>query len=352
MKTNKTLQDALDSGKSYNLNLIKFIAAISVIFSHSFGVCYGGIDLLSDYTAKSGMSITIGGVAVAIFLFVSGLFVSKSLDKCHSGKVYFGSRFFRIFPLLIVILLISVFIMGPLVTNVSLWEYFTSVQTYQYLLYIFMIPVYSITGVFTSNPSSLVNGALWTLILEVICYVCLYIAYRLHFFRKKNALLILCGIIVVSFILSFDLIPFISALNGYIRPFLLFFIGMIFYVFRDRIVLNYWGGCLSILIIVVSFICGYGNIGLLIGLPYVICWISYTNCQCSERLARLGNYSYGIYLVGYPIQQILRLNFVDITPVMNTLLAAVLAFLFAVLLNRLIEEPSIHYFNKKWRKQI
>ena len=57
---------------------MKFIAAILVIFSHSFRISWNTINPLDTFT---GGQISFGGVAVALFLFASGFYVSKGLFR-------------------------------------------------------------------------------------------------------------------------------------------------------------------------------------------------------------------------------------------------------------------------------
>ena len=65
-----------------------------------------------------------------------------------------------------------------------------------------MIPRYTLPGVFENNLfPSIVNGSLWTLILEVICYVLLYITYKLKILEKNklkkiNIIMYICIIII------------------------------------------------------------------------------------------------------------------------------------------------------------
>lgn len=118
-----------------------------------------------------------GSLTVVIFLFSSGLLVTKSLAN-SSTKEYAKKRFVRIYPCFLLVLFGAAFIMGPLVTSCIVSEYFTSAQTYQYLRYAILLPVYELPGVFVQNPIRLVNGSLWTIILECICYVGIWIAFK------------------------------------------------------------------------------------------------------------------------------------------------------------------------------
>ena len=78
----RTIRDCIDK-KSNNLNLIKFIAAILVIFSHSFRISRNTMDPLDSFTDGQ---ISFGGVAVALFLFASGFYVTKGLFNIIYNK--------------------------------------------------------------------------------------------------------------------------------------------------------------------------------------------------------------------------------------------------------------------------
>lgn len=335
--------------RSDNLNLIKFIAAILVIYSHSFTITLGvNKDWLNQV---SNGELSFGGLAVAIFLFSSGLFVTKSLMEKRDDKRYIWGRIIRIFPLLIFVVFITAFIIGPIVTSMSLSQYFSSVQTYRYLLYSVLIPSYQLPGVFTNNPISLVNGSLWTLILECICYAGLFFAYKMNWltqdFIKKIGILFQLLFIIIFLGKIRGLYPYF----GYIRPFMLFVMGVLYYVFKDKIILRMDIGILAIIGLVISLFAGYVSAGVILFLPYIIFILSYGIFPFGKNLGKLGNYSYAMYLVAFPIQQIMYLCGAGRTPLNNTLCSIILSFVVAVILYYLIEKPVNTYYIKLMNNQ-
>lgn len=94
----------------------------------------------------------------------------------HSGSLlqYAWKRFLRIQPLLIVVCLLSIFIIGPLFSNLNTASYFSNATTYTYLRNIFPATgiQFGLPGVFEHNlKENGVNGSLWTLIIEERLYV-------------------------------------------------------------------------------------------------------------------------------------------------------------------------------------
>jgi peptidoglycan/LPS O-acetylase OafA/YrhL len=154
------------SGRSNNFDFLRFLAATLVIFSHSFSfsTASGWEPLL---TLTRGQS-TLGGVGLGIFFVVSGFLVTQSFENSRSIARFLKARVLRIFPALAVVVCLSVFLLGPLLTSLSLGAYLSNSATYNYLSQLLLDPShYSLPGVFGSNvQGSLFNGPLWTLSFE------------------------------------------------------------------------------------------------------------------------------------------------------------------------------------------
>ncbi len=150
-----------------------------VILGHTIAI-NGDSKLWVDPISKIAGYTYSGSIAVKIFFFISGLVVTNSLIKKRNPISYILSRIFRIMPALIMVLFCSAFVIGPLLTNLSIKEYFNSSQTYRYVINNLMFrPDYSLPGIFQLNYyKNAVNGSLWTLLFEVRCYIvllCIYI---------------------------------------------------------------------------------------------------------------------------------------------------------------------------------
>ena len=270
----RTIRDCIDK-KSNNLNLIKFIAAILVIFSHSFRISRNTMDPLDSFTDGQ---ISFGGVAVALFLFASGFYVTKGLFKRKKGVLYFKNRFARIYPAFVAVIIATAFIIGPLISKYSFKEYFGRKDTYLYLLYILMIPRYILPGVFEKNPyPGVVNGSLWTIPLEVICYIGLYIVYVCKFLNKK-VLKILNPLLLIGICVIFGFrVTGIYKYHLYLRPLLIFFMGIQYYIFRDEIKLDR-KKALEILVVAFGLFCYIGEILL----QFIVSHISFL-CSCFQK---------------------------------------------------------------------
>lgn len=324
--------------RSNNLGLIKWIAAILVIFSHSFSVAGQGVDYLDRL---SGGEISFGGFAVAIFFFASGFFVTKSLLRKNDAKAYVVGRISRIYPALIFVLFCTVFILGPIVSTLPASEYFKSTETYMYLLYLFMIPRYTLPGVFLDNPvSGIVNGPLWTLLLEAICYIGLLVVWKLGLIKNRR-LMRVCGVLLLVLgIAVFGIkIPLIYGYHLYLRPFILFVIGMLFCVFEDKICLDIRFFIIAVIMSAIFAVSGYFDLAMIFCFPYILSCVVFGRYQVPDRIGNLGNYSYFMYLVAYPIQQAFVFYNPDMSVGCICVLASVISFVISI--------PGYHVIEKK-----
>ncbi|EMX7263371.1 acyltransferase, partial [Escherichia coli] len=90
----KTVSDVL-SRDNNNLDLIRIVAAVMVIYGHSFFLAnnHGARELITQFFPFTYS----GSIAVKIFFFISGLLVTTSLIRTQSVPKFVISRFFRIY---------------------------------------------------------------------------------------------------------------------------------------------------------------------------------------------------------------------------------------------------------------
>lgn len=299
MEQNSVSLKKFESTRSNNLNLVKFIAALFVIISHAYPLCKGAEynDILSDLSRNS---IAFGSLAVAIFFMSSGFFVTKSLLKSKDSKKYLHNRFIRIFPPLWFTLIVCILVCGLFFSTYNLGKYFLSIDFLKYCLNFILIPIHNLPGVFMNNIyPGVVNGPLWTLPIEFVCYLVLLLAYKLNLVNKKSYKYVAL-LVIVAFV-GINLIPL--SIKGYIQPCFLFFWGSFYWIYRDKITMNNTYFLISLVAFVLLIVLGYGQVASFLFVPYLTLYIAFCLPQCNNRLASLGNLSYDIYLCGWPIQQ-------------------------------------------------
>lgn len=335
MEQNSVSLKKFESTRSNNLNLVKFIAALFVIISHAYPLCKGAEynDILSDLSRNS---IAFGSLAVAIFFMSSGFFVTKSLLKSKDSKKYLHNRFIRIFPPLWFTLIVCIVVCGLFFSTYSLGKYFLSSDFFKYCLNFILIPIHNLPGVFMNNIyPDVINGPLWTLPIEFVCYLVLLLAYKLNLVNKKSYKYVAL-LVIVAFV-GINLIPL--SIKGYIQPCFLFFWGSFYWIYRDKITMNNTYFLISLVAFVLLIVLGYGQVASFLFVPYLTLYIAFCLPQCNNRLASLGNLSYDIYLCGWPIQQMVISLFGGSMLVgMNILISIPLSILVGYITYSLVEK--------------
>src|ERR1700743_1799638 len=93
------------NGKENNFDFIRFYAALAVIFCHSFALTTQIKDPLQRF---SNSRSSFGGSSVEIFFIISGILITQSFERSKDLTSYFRARILRIYPALIVVVLLTV----------------------------------------------------------------------------------------------------------------------------------------------------------------------------------------------------------------------------------------------------
>ncbi len=295
---------------SRNLQAFRFICACMVLLSHSMILTAAdrGADALLRFS-KGGL--TLGGFAIGFFFLAAGYFSEKSLEK-KEAKPYLVIRALRLLPALWIVVAASV-VMGIFVTEWDKKTYLLDPGTWRYLWNGLLIPVHELPGVFTHHTYvATVNGALWTLTLEALCYVGATILCKgLGWRKEKTRRRVLMGVFSAALIFCYG-IGILSA--AILRCIGMFALGM----FASAEEENGWltgrvkaarglaiaGAVLLIPVITLGGL--FWELWMYLGLPFIL-YELFFDCtwQVPEPVAKLGDISYEMYLVGFPIQQLL-----------------------------------------------
>ena len=292
----------ISKDRNNNLNFIRFIAAIMVVFAHSFPLSMGEgcFDPLNHLTKGQ---ISFGSLAVCVFFFFSGFFLNRSVSKGYGAIVFFKARCIRIFPCLVATVFICAFILGPCITQCDVTAYFTNIQTFKYLLNSILVVQYKLPGVFEQNIySSVVNGSLWTLPIEFLCYIECYFLGRLGIFKINKAWCTIpifgAGYVTMRFL--FCNVLFIQSA---LRPCGMFYCGMLFDVYCNQIHIKRKKLFLCIVGLILTTYLGILEYGIILFLPYLLVYIAFGTKKKWSRFGTRHEISYSMYLCGFPIQQ-------------------------------------------------
>lgn len=111
------------SGRENNLDLIRLVAVIMILFSHAF-ILSGSAEPKTSFYNE-----TYGALGLDIFFVMSGFLITQSYLRTSSPLRFIWSRVLRIFPALFCFVTLSTFILGPMVTTLPVHTYLTQSQT-------------------------------------------------------------------------------------------------------------------------------------------------------------------------------------------------------------------------------
>lgn len=326
-----------------NFDFIRFLAAVLVIESHATQLTGIGV----SYTKLFTHSVSLGNLCVDVFFMVSGYLILSSYLRLSNLKQYLISRILRIYPALIVAVLITALIIVPFFTSTSLTNYYSDPTTWRYLLNAIMPFHEMIDGINGFNTgtnniyASMVNGALWTIGWEVKCYLLIIILAMSKLLRYKFIILAISMSLIIKY--NFDGDVDACRFYGF------FMLGMGFYLFREQIIFNHK---LTLAISIISLItASYFNTCFLIVWAisggYLLFSFAFNNNIKLNNFGKFGDFSYGIYLYGFVIQQILIvLNHGKMDNVVNFIIAFPIAILCGVLSYKFIEKPCMNLKRK------
>ncbi len=332
-----TLGKALEK-RSNNLQVIKFMAAIAVIICHAFALT-GCMEKEWMYILTKGQ-MDFGMLAVSIFFLTGGVLIARSVEKSKSLLCFLQARCVRILPLLQIVVILTI-IFGTVFTQLPLKDYFFSSRTWRYLLNGILILQHTLPGVFDNNIyGNTVNGSLWTLPVEFLCYIACFVVYKIKCLNKKGIIWVIAAYLLFAVVGTILL----TAVNqqlliAAIQPCWLFLLGMFYYVWRDRIILDFRLFLVSMLLMICSFAMSFTYLAIWVFLPYVIIYLAFMELQCGAKISKPGDYSYAIYLCAFPIQQAFVSCYESAGPVFNMCVSVFVAVFAGAVLYYFVEKP-------------
>lgn len=319
---------------------IRLIAAACVLLSHSYPIATGSNDQ-EPLTMLTRGQATVGGLSVGAFFVISGLLISNSFEVSTSAASFARKRAIRIMPALIVVCIVLVSVLGPLATTLPVAAYFHG--AWRFMAHAVFVPAgFDLPGVFKNHPMDAVNGSLWSLKFEVICY--LGVAAFLALKRGRAAIVVCAwvGSFLVSRLLNSGegeagAFFYIGTLAGLFR---FFGAGMVLYLFRDRVRLNRGAAWVAFLVTVASIATPFFMEAAATAGVYALVVFGYRCPAWFRRITARGDISYGTYLYAFPIQQVL-FGVAGPHPWLISAIALPLTLLVAVLSWVLVERPAM-----------
>ena len=329
-----------------NYDLIRLIAALMVVLGHSF-ILFSP----NGYTdpVKAGLKWDYSGsIAVYIFFFLSGIFITASFINTKAVWRFALMRVVRIWPALVCCVLVTVFLVGPVFSGLPLKAYLTNSLTRGYLAHnLFLYNIrYELPGVFTRNYYPVaVNGSLWTLPVELRCYLAVFVLGLAGLFKRPFLTFIVYAGITVLF---FTDNKYYTQWGGGAQ-FIFFIAGSFAYCIRNYVYLDLklWLAAVALCVP-----CYFISESVFRPVFYIVLMYSVTyagTTAIARRINLPGDYSYGIYIYGFLVQQIIAAIWPHLTSLQSMLITMPLVIAIGILSWHFVESPMLN-FGKNFRR--
>ena len=350
-------------GATSGFDYMRISLAVAVLAWHAIPVTQGRA--VSDALLEGPLGPFVR-LLLPMFFALSGFLVTASLFRTGSLKVFLTFRALRIAPALAVEVALSALVLGPVFTTLALSDYFAAPEFHRYFLNALGVIHFELPGVFASHPERAVNGSLWTVPFELECYIALSVLALTTIARRGGWMLAatLAGGVVVAVFTALEAATGGGGLGAALAGFggegaafnfqnaedaaiklrrilvLCFLAGATVYLYRDRLPWNALAGglALALTLILLSSPWGYG----FAPLPAAYATACIGLCDPPRQKTLLsGDYSYGVYLYAFPIQQMVYAAAPGQSAFLNFACSLVAAAAFAAFSWHLIEKRAL-----------
>lgn len=324
-------------GKHNNLTFIRLVAALAVIYGHTTAIVPGATP---DWIVVTTGYAFAGGVAVDLFFLISGFLVTASI--LNGGvKNYVISRVLRIYPALWVNLILVTFVLGGIVTTLPLSEYLTSNEVWVYFkgLALTYKGGFFLPGVFTQNADKAVNGSIWSVLIEVWLYIVVLGFYLFGLMKSRALFNTIFFIVIVAVWSDKSLVP--ASLSGttLLHVSLLFYIGSFLYLNRDSVPVSPYFLLFALFLAGITLNTDKFTYGYILLLVTFFCSVSFF--KQFAWMDKWGDYSYGVYLYGWPVQQFVAWAFPNFSGAQNCIMSITIALVCGVASWHLVEKKAL-----------
>jgi peptidoglycan/LPS O-acetylase OafA/YrhL len=291
------------AGRDNNVRLLRHLAALAVILFHCYALKARWGD---DPLFRLSRHADLGSVGVQLFFALSGYLVTQSWCQHPSVRAFVTARFLRIYPALVVATIFTVAIAG-VASRLAYADYLADPRTWTYFWQ-------TATGydsnnllpeAFVTNPfPRAANGSLWTLPVEIRLYVGVLLVGLAGILTRR----VVAVAVAIGAVLALVYVPWPVSLvlqNVSIRSLAVIFVcGALAYVLRAYVRLSIVA---AIAALALYLALPFGMTRAVATLPlivYMTLVAAYHPRLRIERLARGPDFSYGLYVYAFPVQQL------------------------------------------------
>ena len=341
----------LSDQKTNHLNLIRLVLALAVVYAHAFPLSLGagrGVDVINRLSQGQE---TAGSLAVNLFFLISGFLITASWLHSSSMQNFLQRRVLRIYPAYVAALAFCALLIW------GICPAFRAMPEHQGTPYILTLISWGIDffkdctlltfnsiswkGVFNGNPyPGCANASLWTIQKEFFCYLLVAGIGQFALFKHRWLTLLAALIIYAAYVKA--LLSGVDVEQMDRRYLCYFFVGMNFWLWRDKIPFNSLiaVGSLVLLVLGTQFK-PFFSILMPVSGGYLVLWLGYGPRVALFDWTHRTDLSYGTYLYAYPVQQLFAMSPSLREPLANFVLTVPCVLALAFLSWNLIEKPFL-----------
>ena len=310
---------------------LRLLAAVAVVVGHGY--------VLNGQTPAPRMGgIPLHTLGLYIFFTISGYLITSSWNRWPNLPSFVRNRALRILPALAAVVLLTVVVTGPLATELTLSEYLSTPQTWLYLSGVLLVPQYELPGVFVTHLSPAVNGSLWTLGIEACCYLATaLLGVSLRKYAWIGNLVLGVGAIALALQPAGGALESFRAVGAVCSYFALGALACHLRVDRRHFPALLMACLVVGWLLLGEFIAPIATICALAVVPAAVLTIALRSKNTRSGV----DLSYGVYLWGYPIQQLVLQVNPDLPVVYSVALTILFTLAVATLSWHHLEAPAL-----------
>ncbi|KEI45835.1 acyltransferase family protein, partial [Saccharopolyspora rectivirgula] len=327
---------------------LRMIGAILVIYGHCSPLVGTGELFPPEWPIQPDEGVLMG------FFAMSGFQITESWVRDPHPLRFAVKRVLRLWPPMLTVSVVMALVVGPMVTTLSVGEYFAARDTWGYIVNNagMLTLQHELPGVFTDNPwPDAVNGSLWTLPMELLAYGGLYALLLLGAGGRFRWLALVALVALIAWDRRLEEIPGAESAGALLSvpveslvAFLVAFaIGVVVNLYRVPLSPLAAATGLAVLAVMPNSITG--SFWMTLSVSYAVVVAGHFWPARLTVPSVWVNGSYGVYVWGFPIQQLLAMAGIRNQWLM-LVCAAPLAYAMGTLSWKFIEEPTMqlrHY---------
>jgi peptidoglycan/LPS O-acetylase OafA/YrhL len=294
--------------RANNFDSLRTLFSVLVLYSHAYPLLRGS-NATEPLSLLTHGQANFGEIGVWSFFIISGFLITQSWLRAPEAVGFLRRRISRIYPGFIALSVVSALVFVPLATHFSPAPPISMLD----ILNVLRLQQTYEAVVFSNNPNQALNGSLWSIPYEFWCYIGV-LALGLSGWLQKRHLLLALFVVALAWHLYVDITGWnpggklLGEIFGYPRfwatllPFYL--AGMLLQVYGGRALLRPWALAVAALVLVTSFWVPHAPV---VALPtcgsYLLLGLSFTPRLHFLNLGKYGDFSYGVYLYAFPVEQ-------------------------------------------------